>query len=131
MRHPFQSLFNLRQHEILSIFLAMLYFFCVLTALMVLRPARESLGIQGGIDTVRWLFIGTAVVTLAVNPVFGWLVSRLRRRLFISVTYLFFSASLLVFYSLMTMTPDVIGITTGQVFYIWFSVFNLFVTMVF
>ncbi|MGO1691847.1 MAG: NTP/NDP exchange transporter [Marinobacter sp.] len=131
MGHPFQSAFNLRQHEILPVVLAVLYFFCVLTALMVLRPARESLGIQGGIDTVRWLFIGTAVVTLAVNPVFGWLVSRLPRRLFISATYLFFSASLLVFYSLMTMAPDVIGITTGQVFYVWFSVFNLFVTMVF
>ena len=131
MRHPFQTLLNVRQHEVLPVFLAVFYFFCVLTALMVLRPARESLGIQGGIDTVRWLFIATAVVTLAVNPVFGWLVSRLRRRLFISATYLFFSASLLVFYSLMTMTPEVIGITTGQVFYVWFSVFNLFVTMVF
>ena len=68
MGHPFQSAFNLRQHEILPVVLAVLYFFCVLTALMVLRPARESLGIQGGIDTVRWLFIGTAVVTLARKP---------------------------------------------------------------
>tara|TARA_R110002167_G_scaffold15891_3_gene62985 strand:+ start:3836 stop:5164 length:1329 start_codon:yes stop_codon:yes gene_type:complete len=131
MRHPFQNAFNLQRHEILPVFVAVLYFFCVLTALMVLRPAREALGIQGGIDTVRWLFIGTAVVTLAVNPVFGWLVSKLPRRLFISATYLFFSASLLVFYGLMTLTPNVIGVTTGQVFYVWFSVFNLFVTMVF
>ncbi|MDO6822884.1 NTP/NDP exchange transporter [Marinobacter sp. 1_MG-2023] len=131
MRHPFQNAFNLHRHEVLPVFVAVLYFFCVLTALMVLRPAREALGIQGGIDTVRWLFIGTAVVTLAVNPVFGWLVSKLPRRLFISATYLFFSASLLVFYGLMTLTPNVIGVTTGQVFYVWFSVFNLFVTMVF
>ncbi|MEH6562591.1 MAG: MFS transporter [Marinobacter sp.] len=131
MRHPFQSMFNLHRHEILPVLVAVLYFFCVLTALMVLRPAREALGIQGGIDTVRWLFIGTAVVTLAVNPVFGWLVSNLPRRLFISATYLFFSVSLLVFYGLMTLTPNVIGVTTGQVFYVWFSVFNLFVTMVF
>lgn len=131
MRHPFQNAFNLHRHEVLPVFVAVLYFFCVLTALMVLRPAREALGIQGGIDTVRWLFIGTAVVTLAVNPVFGWLVSRLPRRMFISATYLFFSVSLLVFYGLMTLTPNVIGVTTGQVFYVWFSVFNLFVTMVF
>lgn len=131
MRHPFQNIFNLHRHEILPVLVAVLYFFCVLTALMVLRPAREALGIQGGIDTVRWLFIGTAVVTLAVNPVFGWLVSNLPRRLFISATYLFFSVSLLVFYGLMTLTPNVIGVTTGQVFYVWFSVFNLFVTMVF
>ena len=30
---------------------------------------------RGGLDAVRWLFIGTALVTLAVNPAFGWLVS--------------------------------------------------------
>ncbi|WP_138437573.1 NTP/NDP exchange transporter [Marinobacter shengliensis] len=131
MRHPFQEAFNIRRHEIIPVFLAVFYFFCVLTALMVLRPAREALGMQGGIDAVRWLFIGTAVITLAINPVFGWLVSRLPRRLFITATYLFFSFTLLVFYSLMTLTPEVIGVTTGQVFYVWFSVFNLFVTMVF
>lgn len=131
MRHPFQKAFNIRRHEIIPVFLAVFYFFCVLTALMVLRPAREALGMQGGIDAVRWLFVGTAVITLAVNPVFGWLVSHLPRRLFITATYLFFSFTLLVFYSLMTLTPEVIGVTTGQVFYVWFSVFNLFVTMVF
>jgi ATP:ADP antiporter, AAA family len=48
-----------------------LAFFFILTALMVLRPAREALGMQRGIEAVRWLFMGTAVVTLAVNPVFG------------------------------------------------------------
>jgi AAA family ATP:ADP antiporter len=131
VRHPFQEAFNIRRHEIIPVFLAVFYFFCVMTALMVLRPAREALGMQGGIDAVRWLFIGTAVITLAINPVFGWLVSRLPRRLFITATYLFFSFTLLVFYSLMTLTPEVIGVTTGQVFYVWFSVFNLFVTMVF
>ena len=46
---------------------------------------------QRGIDAVRWLFVGTAVVTLAVNPVFGWLVSRFRRLVFIAATYLFFA----------------------------------------
>ena len=62
---------------------------------MVVRPAREALGMQRGIEAVRWLFIGTAVVTLAVNPVFGLLVSRYRRLVFITATYLFFAVSLL------------------------------------
>lgn len=131
MSNPFAKLFNIHRDEIIPVMLAVFFFFCVLTALMVLRPAREALGIQGGIDTVRWLFIGTAVITLLVNPVFGLLVSRLRRLTFITTTYAFFGISLMTFYLVMTQAPSVIGVTTGQIFYVWFSVFNLFITMVF
>ncbi|MFL1466041.1 NTP/NDP exchange transporter [Marinobacter sp. HN1S83] len=131
MSNPFAKLFNINRDEIIPVILAVFFFFCVLTALMVLRPAREALGIQGGIETVRWLFIGTAVITLLVNPVFGLLVSRLRRLTFITTTYAFFGFSLVAFYLVMTLAPNVIGVTTGQVFYVWFSVFNLFITMVF
>ena len=70
-----QALLNLRRDEVMPVLLAGLFFFCILTALMLLRPARDALGMERGIDSVRWLFIGTAVVTLAVNPVFGWLVA--------------------------------------------------------
>jgi ATP:ADP antiporter, AAA family len=117
--------------EVKPLFASAAFFFFVLTALMVLRPARESLGMQQGIDSVRWLFMGTAVVTLAVNPVFGFLVSRFRRLVFISATYLFFAASLLGFWALLVMAPAAIGEASGQVFYVWFSVFNLFATMLF
>lgn len=110
---------------------AVLFFFCVLTALMVLRPAREALGMQRGIETVRWLFMGTALVTLLVNPLFGLLVSRFRRLQFITATYAFFALSLLGFYLLLVLAPTAVGVTSGQVFYVWFSVFNLFITMVF
>lgn len=126
-----QRVFNVRREEIGAVLVAAMFFFCVLTALMVLRPAREALGMQRGIETVRWLFAGTAVVALLVNPLFGLLVSRFRRLQFITATYAFFALSLLAFYLLMVLAPQAIGITTGQVFYVWFSVFNLFVTMVF
>jgi ATP:ADP antiporter, AAA family len=126
-----QQITNVRRDEVAPVLAAAFYFFCVLTALMVLRPAREALGMQRGIETVRWLFTGTAVVTLLVNPVFGLLVSRFRRMVFITTTYLFFAASLLVFYGLLVLTPGAIGVTSGQVFYVWFSVFNVFITMVF
>ena len=72
----------------------------MLTAIQVLRPARDAIGMRGGLDEVRWLFIGTAVVTLGVNPMFGWLVSRFRRLVFISATYAFFALSLVGFYAL-------------------------------
>jgi ATP:ADP antiporter, AAA family len=126
-----QRYLNIRRGEIAPILASALFFFCILTALMVVRPAREALGMQRGIEALRWLFIGTALVTLAVNPAFGWLVSRFRRLQFITATYLFFALSLLVFYGLLVFAPEAIGETSGQVFYVWFSVFNLFVTMVF
>jgi AAA family ATP:ADP antiporter len=94
-----QRFTQIRREEVAPVLASALSFFFILTALMVLRPAREALGMQRGIEAFRWLFVGTAVVTLAVNPVFGLLVSRFRRLVFINATYLFFAASLLVFYA--------------------------------
>jgi AAA family ATP:ADP antiporter len=128
---PIGALFNVQRGEWLPVLLASAFFFCVLTALMVLRPAREALGMQRGIETVRWLFMATALVTLVAVPAFGWLVSRFRRMVFITATYALFALSLLGFHLVMVLAPAAIGITSGQVFYVWFSVFNLFSTMVF
>jgi ATP:ADP antiporter, AAA family len=126
-----QRFFNIRRGEATPILLAALYFFCILTALMVLRPAREALGMQRGIEAIRWLFMGTLVLTLLVNPVFGLLVSLFRRLVFITLTHAFFALNLVGFYLLLVLTPQAVGETTGQVFYVWMSVFNLFITMVF
>ncbi|MBX3147826.1 MAG: MFS transporter [Gemmatimonadales bacterium] len=126
-----QRFFNVRREEVAPILAAAFYFFCVLTALMLLRPARDALGMQRGMDAIRWLFIGTAVVTFFVTPAFGFLVSRFRRLVFVGITYGFFALSLVGFYLLLTLTPQAVGERSGQVFYVWFSVFNLFATMVF
>jgi AAA family ATP:ADP antiporter len=130
-KHLLQQFTNVRREEVVPTLVAGLFFFCVLTALMVVRPAREALGMQRGIESVRWLFIGTVVVTLAVNPIFGLLVSRFRRMIFVAATYGFFVIGLLGFYALLVFAPATIGVHTGQVFYVWFSVFNLFATMLF
>ena len=131
MKTWLQRLFDVRRDEVLPVCLAVLFFFCVLVALMILRPAREALGLRGGLDAVRWLFMGTALVALLVNPLFGWLVSRLPRLQFIAATYAFFACSLAGFFLLLVLTPEAVGVVSGQVFYVWFSVFNLFATMVF
>jgi AAA family ATP:ADP antiporter len=126
-----QRFLNVRREEVAPLLMAALYMFCILTALMVLRPTRDALGMQRGIDSVRWLFMLTLVLTLVVNPLFGWLVGRFRRLVFISATHAFFALNLLLFWALIAFAPDAIGVTSGQVFYVWMSVFNLFITMVF
>ena len=131
MTAALQRFANVRRDEIPALLASAAFFFCVLSALMVIRPAREALGMRSGLDTVRWLFVGTAVVTLAVNPVFGYLVSRFRRISFIAATYIFFGTSLLGFWALLSFAPEAAGEISGRVFYVWFSVFNLFSTMVF
>jgi ATP:ADP antiporter, AAA family len=131
MTTTLQRFANIRREEIAPVLTSAFFFFCILTALMVMRPARDALGMRGGMDAIRWLFIGTAVVTLLANPVFGLLVSRFRRLVFITATYAFFAASLVGFWALLVLAPAAAGETSGMVFYVWFSVFNLFVTMVF
>ena len=131
MTTALQRVANIRRDEVLPLLASAFFFFCVLSALMVIRPAREALGMRSGLDTVRWLFVGTAVVTLAVNPVFGYLVAKFRRISFIAATYAFFALSLLGFWALLSFAPTAAGEVSGRVFYVWFSVFNLFSTMVF
>jgi len=126
-----QRFLNVRRGELAPLLVSALYFCCVLIAIGVMRPARDAIGMRNGLDEVRLLFIGTALVTLAVNPMFGWLVSRFRRLVFIAVTYLFFAASLAGFYLLIEMAPATVGEVSGRVFYVWYSVFNLFSTMLF
>ena len=125
------SVLGLRRDESGPVLVAALFFFCVLTALMLLRPARDALGMEHSIDSLRWLIVATALVTLAVNPLFGWLVGRLTRLQFVSAAYGFFVLSLVGFWSLMSFAPGAVGRAGSQMFFVWFNVFNLFVTMVF
>ncbi|MBU2099265.1 MAG: MFS transporter [Gammaproteobacteria bacterium] len=131
MTSMLKQYFNIRPSELAPILMAALYFFFILTTLMILRPARDALGMQAGIDAIRWLFMGTLVATLLVNPVFGWLVSKFRRLTFITATNAFFGINLLIFAGLLAFAEEAVGITSGNVFYVWMSVFNLFLTMIF
>ena len=110
---------------------AWLYFFCVLSSYYVLRPIRDEMGVAGGVDNLPWLWMGTLVGMTLANPPFAALVARLTRVRFISVTYRFFIANLIVFFLLVQATGGEANVWVGRVFYVWTSVFNLFVVSVF
>jgi AAA family ATP:ADP antiporter len=122
---------DIRDEEVSPVLVAAFFFFCVLGSTQLLRPVRESLGMRGGMDAIYWLFNLTLLATILVNPLFGLLVSRTRRGIFIAVPYFFFAAALLGFYALLLLAPDSIGVVTGQVYYVWHSVFNLFIIALF
>ena len=110
--------------------LSVLYFFLLLCSFYLLRPLRESLGIAKGAERLPWLMTGTLLVMLAANPVFATLVSKLPRRRFIPATYRFFGASFLAFFLAFRWAPGQ-ALALGYGFYVWLSVFNLFVVAVF
>lgn len=120
-----------REGEARSLLLAFIFFFLLLTSYYILRPIRDEMGIAGGVDKLAWLFTGTAVAMLLINPLFAALVVKLPRRLFISVSYRFFIANLVIFFLLLHTLKGTQNVWVGRVFFIWISVFNLFVVSVF
>jgi AAA family ATP:ADP antiporter len=126
---------DVRANEVRAMLMAFAYFFFVLSSWFILRPIREAAAVAAGTSRLAWLFTGTLVAMLVCNPLFSSLVVRFPVRRFIGITYHFFIANLLVFYAVMRMVSTAEGSVgdawVGRAFFIWTSVFNLFVVSVF
>jgi AAA family ATP:ADP antiporter len=126
-----QRFFDVRDHEVRALLLSAAYFFCMLLAYYVLRPIRDEAAVAGGVRNLPWMFTGTLVLMLLVNPPFAALVVRFSRVRFVSITYRFFMLNLVVFFFLLRATTGGDEIWVGRAFYWWLSVFNLFVVSIF
>ena len=124
-----ERLVNVEPHEVRALFWSFSYFFVLLCSYYILRPMRDEMGVAGGVENLQWLFTGTFLVMLAIVPLFGWLTSRYQRRRFMPAIYYFFSFNLLLFYLLFKIHLD--DVFVARAFFIWTSVFNLFVVSVF
>lgn len=105
------------------------YFFSLLCGYYIIRPMRDEMGIAGGVEHLQWLFSGTFLVMLAVVPFFGWLTRSFPPRRFLPYVYYFFIGNLLLFYVLFQLDLD--HTYVARAFFIWASVFNLFIVSVF
>ena len=112
--------------------LSMLFAFVLMTAYSLLKPLRDEVA-SNHRDAISMLWSGTFLVMLAAVPLFGWASSRLERRKLVPGVYRFFLLNLVVFYLLQGQLPSSGGARTtlDYVFYVWVSVFNLFVISVF
>ncbi len=120
---------DLREGELPALIISFVYFFSLLCAYYIIRPLRDEMGILGGIKNLPWVFTGTFIVILAMVPLYGWVSSRYPRRQFLPLVYSFFILNLLGFYALFHFR--VFPAQVAQSFFIWVSVFNLFVVSVF
>ncbi len=105
------------------------YFFCVLSAYYIVRPIREEMGVRVGRDGLSALFSVVFFVMLAAVPLFGWVATRFERRRIVPIVYVFFIFNLLVFWALFTAGLD--SVLIAAAFFVWVSVFNLFVVSLF
>ena len=126
-----RRLIDVRREEIAALVWAWLYIFAVLSAYYIMRPIRDQMGVAGGVNNLPWLFTGTLLGMLCLNVPYSYLVKTLPRTRFIPITYRFFAANILVFAALLYYADSEQTIWIGRVFFIWISIFNLFVVSVF
>jgi ATP:ADP antiporter, AAA family len=123
---------DIRDGELRALLLGFGYFFCLLCSYYILRPLRDEMAVQVGYQHLQLLFTGTFVAMLAALPLFGWLVARFPRRKIVPIANLFFAVNIFGFWLLLLANPD--GETRKYIagaFFIWVSVYNLFVISVF
>ena len=80
--------------------------FCMFASYTMLRPIRDTMGITSGVENLPYLFWGTFISMLVVQPVYGWLTSRFRRTVFLPWVYGFFAANLGVFWLWFNLQQD-------------------------
>ncbi len=91
---------HIERAEVAGLLWSFAGFFCLLSGYYILRPLREEMGVQGGVENLPWLFSATFAAMLAAVPLFGFAAARLQRQRLVPWTYLFFIGNVLVFYVL-------------------------------
>lgn len=124
---------GIERNELVAVAWSFVYFFCIMSAYFMLRSVRESMAIVSGVKNIPWLFTGTFVLMMLATPVFGWVASRYPRRIFLPWVYYFFIANILIFFVTFSYAENnnLSLLWISRAFFVWLSVFNLFVVSVF
>lgn len=126
-----QKAVDVRPNELRALLLACGFNFVILASYYVIRPIRDDIGAVAGVEKLPWMYTGTLVAMLFANAAFAAIVARMSRRKFLPIAYRFFIANLLIFYVLMRTLSPAQNVWVGRAFFVWVSVFNLFVVSLF
>jgi AAA family ATP:ADP antiporter len=126
---PLGRIVAVRPGELALLLWSFGYFFCLLAAYYMIRPLREEMAVQYGGDRLQHLFSATFLTMVALIPTFGWLASRLPVHRLLPTVYLVFMALLVGFWSVLGGGAERVAV--APFFFVFVSVFNLFVVSVF
>ena len=101
--------------------IAAVCFFCVLCSYYLIRPIREQFAsAAGGSQALPLLYALVLVCMLILTPVYGALVARFSRRIFVPVVYGVFLLCMLGLGPLFA--TDLSTAVKARIFYVWVSV---------
>lgn len=126
----FARVVPVRPGETVPMLLATAYGFSILFAYYLLRPVRDEIGADDR-GNLQVLWTAVFVVMLLAVPLYSAAVARLRRSVFIPFANRFFAIHLIAFYLALVLLPESARPWIDRVFYVWVSVFALFVVTVF
>jgi AAA family ATP:ADP antiporter len=107
------------------------WFFFILFSYYVLRPIREQISSTYGTENLSWLFWATFAVMLVAIPAYSYLVGKFHRRKLVPSIYLLFISNLLMFWAAMKFGSDAAQIWVARAFFVWISVYGLFIVSFF
>lgn len=125
----FQAAAKVEPREAAAVISAFFLFFFVLGSYFAVRPVRETIGSILGSDYVADLWLYTAIFSIAIIPIYGWLVANVRRAVLLPSVYGVVAAILVVLGVMMA--DQEVDRTVGAFFYVWISVLNLMLVSVF
>jgi AAA family ATP:ADP antiporter len=115
--------------EVSAVVAAFCLFFFMWAGYFSVRPVRETVGTVLGRDQVADLWIVTALFSIFVIPLYGGIVARFRRSVFLPATY---GVVALVLAGIgLSMQGGTISPLIGKTFYVFISVVNLFLISMF
>src|SRR5882672_8319030 len=126
-----QKAVDVKASEVRALCLGFIYYFLIFSSYYVIRPIRDDIGAANGTDKLPWLFTGTMIAMLFANALFAALVVKTSRRRFIPIAYRFLITNLVIFFVLLLTLSKEHQVWVGRAFFVWTSVFNLFVVSVF
>ena len=115
--------------EVAAVVAAFCLFFFVLGSYFAVRPVRETVATLLGRERVADLWLYTALFSIAIVPLYGWLVARVRRSLLLPCIYGGVALILAIIGSYIQVDEG--NLRVGTFFYVWISVLNLMLVSVF
>jgi AAA family ATP:ADP antiporter len=110
---------------------SVLQFALLMAALYVVRPLRDELGIQSGVENMQWLFSGTFAAMVLLVPLYGWAVSRWRRAVLVPWVFVVLALTLFVARLAAALLPPGLRPLFAAGLFVWISAFNLLAVSVF
>jgi AAA family ATP:ADP antiporter len=131
MKNLITKLVDIRSdNELIGLLWGTAYGFFIMFSYYILRAVRDEIS-SADRGNLQILWTAVFFVMLLAVPLYSWVASKWSRGVFVPLTNRFFIACLVTFWLCLAFLPESARPWIDRVFYVWTSVFALFVVTVF